>query len=223
MDKDETGDHEERANHSPAVSNSLGDDTIDEETDNLCNSSSVAEGVLPLDLDLICLYTVDDACRLAVLLGKGGHGVEVTQEPGIVTLHDDGEGETEGEEDGERVELDALAEAHLPLGLSSSTGIGGQLGQVGDGDGHLAEGLIFLVQDVAGLRAARDGASRDDRRAAATTIKGTGSSYVGLVVGDAHVAATRASRAAIFGVVEAHAGEMSSMVLSSEEGIEETV
>ena len=163
LDHDETCDEEKRSNHSPSVADSLRDDAVDKETDDLSTCSSVSESILPLDLDLIRLYTVHDRSWFAVLSGESGHGVEITEKPGIVAFHHHGQGETEGEEDSERVQFDTLTETHLSLRICSSFRVGCEFSQVWDGDRHLSKCLILLVEDAGALSSGGgDRSCRDD-------------------------------------------------------------
>ena len=132
--KDKTYNGDKRAYHGFAVADSLGYDTVQHEPDDLCGGSSIADSCLPGRSDLIRLNTVLDACWFAIFPGKGGHAVEVTEEPGVVAFHDDGQREGEGEEDGFWVKPTAFTETHFPLTLGSRFCVFGELDQVWDGD-----------------------------------------------------------------------------------------
>ena len=103
-DENEAYDGEEGADHGPSVANPLRNDAVEKQTHNLGTSGSIAESFLPRGRDLVDVNAVLDPGRFAKLFGECRLAIEAAEQPGVVALHDDGERQTEGEEDGHGVE-----------------------------------------------------------------------------------------------------------------------
>jgi hypothetical protein len=196
-DKQEAAYRHQGADHGPPVANSLGHNTVDHETDDLGASCSVANCRLPFGADLVGLHAIHDTGRLAVFLGKSCHTEEISQKPGVVAFHDDSERQREGEDDCLGVKLEALAEAHFAFHLGSHSGVRGELSQVGNGHGHLAKRVIFLVEDKLSLRA-RGGRGKaaswgDGGATTSIGVVASGIQGVRFIVRDAHMALAESS------------------------------
>lgn len=118
-DEDETGHEDEGDEDGLAVTEALRSDTGELETEDGTDLGTVGETRLPRSGNLALASGV----AVTVLLGEGGLGEKVTEKERVVTLHDDGEGEDDGEEDGVGVGPESLAQAHLLLSLSSLVSI----------------------------------------------------------------------------------------------------
>lgn len=149
-DEDESRDANKATNHGLAVSESLGNDTVEEQTGDLTNKRAVAETSLPRRSQLIAAVGLDFT-KLAL---ENVVGVEVADEGLVETLHDDGGAEEERPHDGPGVKLDRCHEAHTELGFGRFGRLTGEPGGVGIGDGHAASGLRVDL-DGLGRRPAR--------------------------------------------------------------------
>ncbi|KAI6747843.1 hypothetical protein HG531_008385 [Fusarium graminearum] len=86
-DEDEADASNESTDESLAVSKAIGNDTVDEETENLTTKSTVGETRLPSSCQLISTIRLLDT-KLAL---EGRIGKEVVEKNNVKTLHDDAE------------------------------------------------------------------------------------------------------------------------------------
>ena len=82
-DEDTAGDEDQRPYHHLPVTDALGENSVDEEANDLSSSSTVTKRRLPVRGDLVSLDSIFDSGRVAVLLCELGNSVEIAQECSI--------------------------------------------------------------------------------------------------------------------------------------------
>lgn len=108
-DEDECDHHCEGSHHGLAVAKLLGDDTVDEETEDLTAEGAVAEAGFPWCGDSVGAVAGEDAVFLVELR----EGVEGGEKDNVVAFHDDGCREEQRPSHCLGVELQGLHETHL--------------------------------------------------------------------------------------------------------------
>lgn len=126
-DEDEADAAAKCANERLAIAESICDDAVDEETQDLAAQSPVGETRLPRSSELVAAVGL----QLAKLLLERRVGEEVVEEDNVEALHDDTQGEEDGPQAGFLVQLEGLEQAHVVLLL------GGRGGFTSNGSVHV--------------------------------------------------------------------------------------
>lgn len=142
--EDETNHRRERDDHGLAVTISLRNDTVDEETQDLTNLSTVGKSRLPWCWDCVRSIRLDDTV-FSVELRKT---VEGAKKDNVVAFHDDSGGEKNGPSDGLRVEPESFANSHGMLLVGGIFGFSCKTSEVCICDRCLPNDIVFRVQMI---------------------------------------------------------------------------
>lgn len=118
-DEDEADAAAKGANEGLAIAESVCDDAVDEETQDLAAESSVGETGLPGGSELVAAVGL----QLTKLLLERRVGEEVVEEDNVEALHDDTQGEEDGPQASFLVQLDRLEQPHVVLLLGGRGGL----------------------------------------------------------------------------------------------------